>query len=574
ISIFGTASAVDNFDGSSYARNASLDANVDIFWTIYPEAETIRIAIHAKSASGWAGVGTSEMGGMEGADMLFYETSTGNVTDTHSLVAGTPIVDECTQDWTLLSAEVGDGSLVFEVERTLDTGDVQDRVFVDDTQDGVSPTRLMAAWGDTELVSYHGTNFAKREVVMFGSEEDADAYIPLVEIKESDDVAYFDVTATNFTIPAVRTWYEETCVPASALPSLEEYHAIGFEGLIQSDNAEYVHHLVLRGWYGPSDCGHACAAWMEENSSGDSSDNGDFETVSDGDGDGSNGGPLGSSGSSYSQGSNTTIPSFCDDFNFADIFVYGPGATDEELPIDVGFLMGNVSGGFSSLALETHYNNPNGDTGMTDSSGVRVYYTEELRPMNMGVMQLGDPSLSLEGFSLPEGKSSISFSCPSSCTEEHFEEEEVKIYNHILHMHENGQAMRTLQYRNDSSGNEVLVHAAEVEYYSVLQAVGFVLPANESGKVQRGDRFETECYYDTALSSIGSSNVTFGLGSENEMCVHFIYFYPDQMMPFSGFCGFEACGGEMIAASALSADSDFNRTFGIVDTCTASAAKE
>lgn len=26
----------------------------------------------------------------------------------------------------------------------------------------------------------------------------------------------------NFTIPAVRTWYEDTCIPASELPSLEE----------------------------------------------------------------------------------------------------------------------------------------------------------------------------------------------------------------------------------------------------------------------------------------------------------------------------------------------------------------
>lgn len=46
------------------------------------------------------------------------------------------MIDECTQDWTLLSAEAGNGSLVFEAERALDTGDTQDRVFADDTQDG------------------------------------------------------------------------------------------------------------------------------------------------------------------------------------------------------------------------------------------------------------------------------------------------------------------------------------------------------------------------------------------------------------------------------------------------------
>lgn len=68
---------IDEFDGSSYARNVSLD-NVNIFWTIDPEIDTIRLALHAKVDSaelGWAGVGVSEMGGMEGADIVVYETA-------------------------------------------------------------------------------------------------------------------------------------------------------------------------------------------------------------------------------------------------------------------------------------------------------------------------------------------------------------------------------------------------------------------------------------------------------------------------------------------------------------------
>lgn len=67
--------AADDFDGSSYARNVSVDTNVDIFWTIDLEAKTIRVAVHVKAASGWAGVGISEMGGMEGADIVYYETA-------------------------------------------------------------------------------------------------------------------------------------------------------------------------------------------------------------------------------------------------------------------------------------------------------------------------------------------------------------------------------------------------------------------------------------------------------------------------------------------------------------------
>ncbi|CBJ31144.1 expressed unknown protein [Ectocarpus siliculosus] len=73
--ILKVVAAVDDFDGSSYARNVSLDTNVDIFWTVDLEAEAIRVAVHAKAATGWAGVGISEMGGMEGADIVFYETA-------------------------------------------------------------------------------------------------------------------------------------------------------------------------------------------------------------------------------------------------------------------------------------------------------------------------------------------------------------------------------------------------------------------------------------------------------------------------------------------------------------------
>lgn len=190
--------------------------------------------------------------------------------------------------------------------------------------------------------------------------------------------------------------------------------------MLQSDTAQYVHHLVLTGWYGPSDCGQACLQWVEENFQEDESDE-----VSSGSTSGSTSSPSSpssySSLSAFAEKNNMTLPSFCDDYNFADIFAWAPGASSVELPTDVGFRMGNASGGFKSLSLETHYDNPNGDMDMVDSSGVRVYYTEELRPIDMGVIKLGDPNVVLEGTYLPDGKYGMSFDCPGSCTEENFE---------------------------------------------------------------------------------------------------------------------------------------------------------
>ena len=44
--------------------------------------------------------------------------------------------------------------------------------------------------------------------------------------------------------------------------------------------------------------------------------------------------------------------------------------------------------------------------------------------------------------------------------------------------------MITRQYRQNESGDDVLVHTAEVEYYSFLQAGGHVVKVNDSTTIQ------------------------------------------------------------------------------------------
>ncbi|CAM9963515.1 unnamed protein product, partial [Ascophyllum nodosum] len=517
--------AADTFDVSTYTRNASLGTDLDLFWTIDTNLETILVAVHAKTASGWAGLGVSEMGGMDGADIVYHEAAARKrITGAHALVAGTPVTDECTQDWSLVSAEVGTDGLVFEAERALNTGDSQDRVFADDSVEGASPTTLIAAWGDTESISYHETNFVQGQIIMFGGMENSN-YDPLLGINSNQSVSFFDVATNNFTIPTGRTWYEDTYITASELPALDEFHVIGFEDNIQNTSFKYVHHLLVMGCTGTDDCGQSCLEWFN---------NRDGSTRS-------NSTSSNSSTSSYFSTENGyELPSFCD-YKMTIIFVWTPGVADEQLPEDIGFRFGSALGGYTSVRLQTHYNNVDGDEGVIDSSGVRVYYTSELRPIDMGVLSLGDANINLAGFPLPEGKSSVLFECPGSCTAENFEVDNVTIYSHFLHMHENGQRMITRQYRQNESGDEVLVHTAEVEYYSFLQAGGHVVKVNDSTIIQKGDRFETRCHYDTELSSISPNTVQFGYGSENEMCIDYVFYYPNQAIPESGACGFQAC---------------------------------
>lgn len=168
-----------------------------------------------------------------------------------------------------------------------------------------------------------------------------------------------------------------------------QFHAIGFEGIVQEGNEKYVHHLVLKG-YNLDDCGGGC-----------------FDDDDDAE-------------SSSSNSSVSVAPSgACANATIADVYAWAPGAPALATPDDVGFRFG--TGGFISIGVETHYDNPDGDAGVVDSSGTRVYYTEELRAMDAGILQLADPVVALEGTQLPDGKSRFSFSCPASCTEDNFE---------------------------------------------------------------------------------------------------------------------------------------------------------
>lgn len=72
-------------------------------------------------------------------------------------------------------------------------------------------------------------------------------------------------------------------------------------------------------------------------------------------------------------------------------------------------------------------------------------------------------------------------------------------------MHENGQRMITRQYRNDSSGNEVLVHDADIEYYSSEQAGGHTVYTDGTATIQVGGSDELRASQRGAPSSSSSS---------------------------------------------------------------------
>ena len=74
----------------------------------------------------------------------------------------------------------------------LNTGDTQDHIIKNDTDFRAPPTRIIAAWGDTESLSYHGENRASNAVRIIAD--------PSSSSSESDAFFFFNTVMIAFRI--------------------------------------------------------------------------------------------------------------------------------------------------------------------------------------------------------------------------------------------------------------------------------------------------------------------------------------------------------------------------------------
>ena len=92
--------------------------------------------------------------------------------------------------------------------------------------------------------------------------------------------------------------------------------------------------------------------------------------------------------------------------------------------------------------MVTHYNNPTQGADVTDSSGIRVYYTASLRRHDAGVLSVGlDPNWR---HIIPPGQPEVVSEghCISACTQQALPSSGIEVFAVVLHTHIIG----TLQY--------------------------------------------------------------------------------------------------------------------------------
>jgi len=422
-------------------------------------------------ATGWAAFGIAEAGGMFGADVVSFTTANPTVLVDGYILDDRQVRVDTSQDWTLISSVVEDGWIIAEATRKLDTGDTQDNTLKNDKELWGAPSRIIAAWGDTEFMSYHGDNRSSSSVRLFAdpsfSTSESEALLDMLE-KHSD--GYFDVVNDAFEIPAQETKYKYLCKSYDELKEqfggdTTDITMIGATPIITEKTRQFVHHFIVM----------AVPSCTNQLGGGENA------------------------------------------FKREQIYGWAPGEHGMILPDNVGFPMFDSEFN-QAILIEIHYNNPKRISGMEDSSGVRFHYTSTKREYDAAMLQVGDPMLGLRGVAINDGLTQHEFTCGGTCSSL-FLDEPVTVLWEKLHMHKTGTRMVNEVIR----GGEVF-HTAKVEVFDFDQQGGFQ-PQQDAYQLQAGDSFRTTCYY--------KDGTVFKEGSQEEMCIGFMLYYPAKK--FAGF---------------------------------------
>lgn len=240
-------------------------------------------------------------------------------------------------------------------------------------------------------------------------------------------------------------------------------------------------------------------------------------------------------------------------------FLRGAGDEDTALPDGVGIPLFGNSSEFRSILIQIHYNNPAKVSGMIDSSGFRLYYTVAPREMEAAWLPLADPFTLLRGTEIESGLTQYSFSCGGDCSSFVMDgDESVTVIAETLHMHQTGVRMT-----NELIRDGAVVNLGAVDVFEFDQQGAFLVQ-QRGFQIQPGDAFRTTCYYRDGTS--------FGLSSQQEMCIAWYLYYPAKRMDFGAFGSFPwtclhgidylpVCQEEMVV-TALSSDEQLGRSFG------------
>ncbi|XP_071155959.1 tyramine beta-hydroxylase-like [Mytilus edulis] len=195
------------------------------------------------------------------------------------------------------------------------------------------------------------------------------------------------------------------------------------------------------------------------------------------------------------------------------IGIWSMGMSGECSHNSSGFRIGK--NGFRKGALQIHWNNPDLYDGMTDASGMTIFYTHVLRQYDAGIMIVGQYWIDLQ----PKKKRVVvTGECSPECSDKLIEDE-IYITSGYNHMHYLGRQERIELYRKDRKIKD-LAYDQNFNYdMPVLHSY------QEPVKLKPGDEIKVTCIYSTTSRS---ENVHFGYSTSDEMCLGFLTYFPKE----------------------------------------------
>jgi hypothetical protein len=183
------------------------------------------------------------------------------------------------------------------------------------------------------------------------------------------------------------------------------------------------------------------------------------------------------------------------------VYGWAPGGQAFNMPANVGF----AEDGSTHWVVQVHYNNIDGLSGETDTSGFSLCTTDQLRPNEADVAAFGSMNFTIE----PHDTLDITCSVTWDSTA-------VTAFAAFPHMHELGTTIGT----NDlgSSGSGTPAPMGSVPAWNFQSQLWF--PINVT--LNQGDTIATRC----AWNNTTDAPVSFGEYTEDEMCYSFTMYYP------------------------------------------------
>ncbi|XP_077202561.1 putative DBH-like monooxygenase protein 2 [Paroedura picta] len=422
--------------------------------------EMITFELQVQS-TGWVAFGFTTHGQLPGGDVVIggvFPDGSMYFSDWHIVDEETILEDE-SQDYELLSMTQDETSTTMTFRRYFQTCDPHDQPITGDT------LRVISGFGPDDTIDFFKGKLIKKSLYFM-------LYYHEDELNSPSVYHVYDLKLDDFPVPEDDTTYACTFIP---LPRVKtKHHIYKFDVLITPRNITLVHHILV----------YAC---------------GNSSVLPTGVSDCYGGDPAFSLCSQIVAGWAVGGASFM----FPDVTGYSIGTPEDP----------------QWIRLEVHYSNFDLLPDLIDNSGIRLFYTPELRPYDMGVLQTGLFTFPIHF--LPPGVES--FNSYGVCNTSQFDElngvpvPDMNVFGYLLHTHLAGRGVRGIQYRD---GKQLRILCEDNKYDFNLQETRAL---KELVTFKVGDEFLVECRYETS----DRTSLTFGGPSTlNEMCLAFLFYYP------------------------------------------------